>query len=267
MVCGIDGTREGFEAARQAARLTGAGGRVLLVAAVHFLDAVSGHWGPEKIPWDFHETPQRDLDELTEAVRVRARESLAWAERQVGGDLDVETSTAGGRAYDVLRDVASREGATLISLGAHGGRRLVGAALGRVATMLLHDAPASVLVARSPFDPAAFPSRVVVGVDGSEAGLQALSVAASLCDDPASSLTVIAATRGEGIDLDELTSRARPHAVTVSELRPVEALVEAASRADLLVVGSRGAGGLRALGSVSERVAHRAPSSVLVVRP
>jgi nucleotide-binding universal stress UspA family protein len=46
----------------------------------------------------------------------------------------------------------------------------------------------------------------------------------------------------------------------------VEALVEAASRADLTVVGSRGASGLRALGSVSERVAHRAASSVLVVR-
>jgi nucleotide-binding universal stress UspA family protein len=33
-----------------------------------------------------------------------------------------------------------------------------------------------------------------------------------------------------------------------------------------LVVGSRGLGGVRALGSVSERVAHRAPVSVLVVR-
>ena len=36
--------------------------------------------------------------------------------------------------------------------------------------------------------------------------------------------------------------------------------------ADLLVVGSRGLHGVRALGSVSERVAHRAPCSVLVVR-
>jgi len=37
--------------------------------------------------------------------------------------------------------------------------------------------------------------------------------------------------------------------------------------ADLLVIGSRGLHGFRALGSVSEKVAHRAESSVLVVRP
>ena len=35
---------------------------------------------------------------------------------------------------------------------------------------------------------------------------------------------------------------------------------------DLVVVGSRGLRGVRALGSVSERVAHDARSSVLVVR-
>jgi hypothetical protein len=47
---------------------------------------------------------------------------------------------------------------------------------------------------------------------------------------------------------------------------PVAALVAAAADADLLVVGSRGLHGLKALGSVSERVAHEAHSSVLVVR-
>ena len=35
---------------------------------------------------------------------------------------------------------------------------------------------------------------------------------------------------------------------------------------DLIVVGSRGLHGLRALGSVSERVAHGAKASVLVAR-
>jgi nucleotide-binding universal stress UspA family protein len=48
---------------------------------------------------------------------------------------------------------------------------------------------------------------------------------------------------------------------------PVDALVAAAADADLLVVGSRGLHGLHALGSVSERVAHRAGCSALVVRP
>jgi nucleotide-binding universal stress UspA family protein len=44
--------------------------------------------------------------------------------------------------------------------------------------------------------------------------------------------------------------------------------VDALARLDpaLLVVGSRGLQGLRSLGSVSERVAHEARCSVLVVR-
>ena len=267
IVCGIDGTREAFEAARQAARIAGPDGRLVLVAATHFLDAISGRWGPELIAWDILETPQRDLDQLNDAVGAMARDSLAWARRQVGDLVSVETRLVSGRAYDELRDEAARAGATLIAVGAHGGRRLVGAALGSAATMLLHDAPASVLLARAPFDPAAFPSRVVVGFDGSDASLRALSVAARLCEDPASSLTVVIATLDVGIEPDELVHRAAPHQVGVDRRRPVEALVDAASRADLLVVGSRGAGGVRALGSVSERVAHRAASSVLVVRP
>ena len=47
---------------------------------------------------------------------------------------------------------------------------------------------------------------------------------------------------------------------------PVRALVDAGANADIVVVGSRGLHGLKALGSVSERVAHQAPCSVLVVR-
>ncbi len=267
VVCGIDGTREAFEAARQAARITGPGGRLVLVAATHLLDAISGRWGPELIVRDILRGPEGDLAELHDAVGAMARDSLAWAQRQAGDAVSVETRLVSGRAWEELRNEAARTGASLIAVGAHGGRRLTGAALGSVATMLLHDAPASVLLARTPFDPGAFPSRVVVGFDGSESSMRALSVAARLCDDPVRSLTVVTATLDVGIDLDELVHRAAPHQVSVDRHRPVEALVDAASRADLLVVGSRGVGGVRALGSVSERVAHRAASSVLVVRP
>jgi nucleotide-binding universal stress UspA family protein len=46
----------------------------------------------------------------------------------------------------------------------------------------------------------------------------------------------------------------------------VDVLVEASKTAGLVVVGSRGMTGVKALGSVSERVGHRARSSVLVIR-
>ena len=45
---------------------------------------------------------------------------------------------------------------------------------------------------------------------------------------------------------------------------PAEALTRL--EPDLLVIGSRGLQGMRSLGSVSERVAHNARCSVLVVR-
>ena len=59
-----------------------------------------------------------------------------------------------------------------------------------------------------------------------------------------------------GIRLEPLEWDRRP---------PVEALLAHVDEADLLVVGSRGLHGFGALGSASERVAHRAPCSVLVV--
>ena len=55
-------------------------------------------------------------------------------------------------------------------------------------------------------------------------------------------------------------------AVSFSDAKALDVLLEAAREVDLLVVGSRGLRGLRALGSVSERVAHQAPCSVLVLR-
>lgn len=65
-----------------------------------------------------------------------------------------------------------------------------------------------------------------------------------------------------------LSAPGRTVTTTVLFGRPGAAIVAAAERsgADLVVVGSRGLHGLRALGSVSERVAHTASCSALVVR-
>jgi nucleotide-binding universal stress UspA family protein len=107
---------------------------------------------------------------------------------------------------------------------------------------VLHKAPCSVLVARRGWRDGK-PRRVIAGIDGSARATAALHAARHLADR-------------FGSPLEQLTD---PH--------PVGALVEAAGPEDLIVVGSRGLHGPRALGSVSERVAHRAPCSVLVVKP
>jgi nucleotide-binding universal stress UspA family protein len=98
-----------------------------------------------------------------------------------------------------------------------------------------------VLVARKPLK--AFPSSIVVGVDGSNEAAVADAVARAIAER-------------FGAPLERLENLPNP----------VSGLVDAATEADLLVVGSRGLHGIKALGSVSERVAHEARCSVLVVR-
>jgi len=69
--------------------------------------------------------------------------------------------------------------------------------------------------------------------------------------------------------LDEQAPGARPPSVTVTALfgLPAEELLDAAADADLLVVGSRGAGGFRRLllGSVSTQVTQHARCPVVVI--
>ena len=69
--------------------------------------------------------------------------------------------------------------------------------------------------------------------------------------------------------LEKIGVELRPSSVTVRAVigLPAEALLEAAADADMLVVGSRGAGGFKRLlmGSVSTQVAHHAPCPVVVI--
>jgi nucleotide-binding universal stress UspA family protein len=104
----------------------------------------------------------------------------------------------------------------------------------------------------------------VVGIDGSPESALAAAVAFRLGGRFGAEVRPIAAHGGTSFDLAVVNTVAT--GVLVEEGAPVDALVAGAEGADLLVVGSRGLHGARALGSVSERVAHKAPCSVLVVR-
>jgi nucleotide-binding universal stress UspA family protein len=154
--------------------------------------------------------------------------------------------------------------ATLVAVGSHGTSRLGGILAGSVATAMLHRAACSVLVARPPRDSRRFPARIAVGYDGSAASSAALSVALEL---GAGRDAPVVAVTANGAAPDFQVAGDTPTKVHVDEREPIDALLDAATSCDLLSLGARGLRGLRALGSVGERVAHRAPASVLVVRP
>jgi len=249
IVCAVDASEESLEAARQAARLAGPSGRLVLVAVSEIDIAVQAGWAAPAV-----------IDEL----RVDAERALAAAREAVGRAAEVETRLLEGPAPRLIHEEVAREQASLLAVGTHGHGRVAGVLLGSLTTSLLHDAHCAVLVARRPHEPEAFPRSLVVGFDGSPASERAYDVASGLASRFDAALRCVVASGGKAVDLHGVRA-ARPDAVVV-EGKPVDALVRAAEAADLLVVGSRGLHGVRSLGSVGERAAHEARCSVLVVR-
>jgi nucleotide-binding universal stress UspA family protein len=248
IVIGVEGSPESLVAVRQAARLLEPDGGLVLAAVAEVALAVDAGWAATRV-----------LDDIDDEARSAL--ASAWAEAPAADTLLLDGSPANG-----LLETARSRRADLLAVGTHGGSRATGILLGSVATLLLHEAPCSVLVARPSPDDAEFPRNICVGVDGSPGSARAAEVARELAQRFDARLARIAACGGMKINLDELFS-VEPN-VRLDHRPAVEALVERAAEgdADLLVVGSRGLHGVAALGSVSERVAHRARCSVLVVR-
>ena len=141
--------------------------------------------------------------------------------------------------------------ATLVAAGATLRSRPVGAVLGSVPTAMLHHAPCSVLISRRTWG-GAVPRSMVVGYDGSRQASEAVAVGRNLAFRFDATLRVVIAAEAASVWAEELDG------LTVDEFdrHPVDALCEASESADLLIVGSRGLRGLKAIGSVSERVGH-----------
>jgi nucleotide-binding universal stress UspA family protein len=246
IVCGVDSSPESLEAARQADRLRSSEGLLRLATVADVNVAVHAGYAATHV-----------LGELDAA----ARDAL---HRAVDTVHPSSTHLLAGDPVPSLLDELRRSDATLVSVGPHGNSRMLGMLLGGLSTALLHEAPCSVLLARKPrFGP--FPASILCGVDGSDESLAAAGVATAVAERFGSELVFVTATGGKPIDHDRI--RDLGSEVVDDGRRPVEALVDLSSEADLLVVGSRGLHGPAALGSVSERVAHRAACSVLVVRP
>jgi nucleotide-binding universal stress UspA family protein len=137
---------------------------------------------------------------------------------------------------------------------------------------------------------------IVVGTDGSSRAGLAVQEAVDLARSQGARLHLVAAfssterhwetfetsARGASVDLREVAEtvlaregrKAEEQGVQVDwaarEGDPAEVLVEVAAEAgaDLIVIGSKGMGGVKrfVMGSVPNKVSHHAPCSVLVVR-
>jgi nucleotide-binding universal stress UspA family protein len=243
VVCGVDGSAAGEEAVRQALLLSDPRGQLVLVSVA--MVTAGAH-------------PQSVL-----ALRSRATAVLEAAGRVAGGRA-VDRRVVEAEPVSGLLAAAEHDRATLLAVGSHGIGRVAGILTGSVATAVVHRAHCSVLIARAGGSAGPFPSRIVVGVDGSALSLEAVWVAQRLAERVGAKLELIAAAGAAAGSADPQVYGLGE--VSRDERDPVVALLAACDDAALLVVGSRGLGGVRALGSVSERVAHRAPVSVLVVR-
>jgi nucleotide-binding universal stress UspA family protein len=250
VVCGVDHTDAGLAAARVAARLMSPDGRLALLSVADPTIAVHADWAAPIA-----------AQELARDARAALAEALTAAETAHG----VERRLVAGQPLDVLLETLARDRATLAVVGRHEHVRAVGIVVGSVATYLIHEAPCPVLVVPTAVDADSWPRSIAVGLDGSSSSVAALAAARELAERFRIPLRVIAATRDGQVDLD----RARAVAPELEEqpIGAVDALVVASERYNLVVVGSRGLRGVRALGSVSERVAHESHGPVLVVRP
>jgi nucleotide-binding universal stress UspA family protein len=248
IVCGLDGSKEATDAARIAARLAEPEGDLTLLSVADRTVAVHAGYAASAV--------LEALDADAENALERGRAATATLH-------EADTSMRTGSPVDAFLSELDERNATLAVAGIHEHSRALGIALGAVSTFLLHEAPCSVLVARAARDLQHWPRTVVVGLDGSPESATALAAARRLAVRFGSRIRPVVAV---GEDADIVGARLVARDVEEHEGRAVDVLAVLSEHADLVVMGSRGLRGVRALGSVSERLAHEARSSVLVVR-
>ena len=199
-----------------------------------------------------------------------------------------------GDAARAIVNLAEEQKVGLIAMGSRGSSRIKRALMGSVSDSVVRHAHCPVMVVR--WEPLIFPARILVATDGSEEATLAAKTAAELAHRTYSELHLMSVAgayspcyyvhkpgsvenlrqRAQDV-LDQQVKKveqsggevARKH-VRVSQRHPADAIVRVAEEtgANLVVMGSRGLGGLRRalMGSVSDTVVRHAHCPVLVVR-
>lgn len=254
VLCGIDGSSQSLEAARQGLELGSEGATYWAVSAWDPGAAVHAGVGT--------------LD-LMGKLCEQAQSALQRAEVTFPG---IQPILMRGRDVPAMLAAIANLEADLVCVGSHATSRPAGILFGSVASAMVHFAPCSVLVARQS-SAGTFPGRILHANDGSVESLEAARVAGRLAARHGSTVVTlhVGETHGPGVAEEAVAlieSSGREPVMKVEAGSPHRRIVEVANEtgASLILMGSRGRTGLAALGSVSERVTHRASCSVLIVR-
>jgi nucleotide-binding universal stress UspA family protein len=207
------------------------------------------------------------------SVRLSLDKAAALAAER-GVSASVRT-VRGANPSRLLLDAST--GADLLVVGGRDDPRPGDVVLGSTASSAVHAAELPVLVARRPPEGRNFPRDILVATDGSPDSQRGVELAGRVAGAHESRIALVHISDGRtqshrtlGEDAVALTQEVGIEAATIEEFgNPAEQIADVArrERVSLLVVGSRGLGGARILGSVGERLAHEAPCSVLVARP
>lgn len=228
-------------------------------------------------------------------IRDRGAELLKTVEADAAlkaPDVDVQVQLRYGSPGAVLREMSP--GAAMIVIGSHTRQWPDGGPATDRALQIVSASDCPVVVVPREFVPGR--PGVVVGVDGSEESLQAVSFAAAEADRGGDELTAVLAvnrpvrwiereTPSSGLDkvieeeekivLAESVAGLRisfpdlvVHQRLVKDLDPAQALVKHAATARVLVIGSRGRGAFArlVLGSTAHAVLVRVPCPTVVTR-
>ncbi len=258
ILCAVDGTRSSTAAVRLAACLAGPDGHLTLLAVT----AASGYGPYATAAID----PSRVKDVLDRVKRV-------------ADDAGVRSTTVvdpGGPPVKVILERASHH--DLLAIGAPVTSWLGGMLIGGVAVAALSQFTTPMLVARRSFTGSLRGRRILVASDGQEGSDLVVELAGKLALSQGANVTLVNALGSES-EMCPRCIEAQAQALKLTLPGTREACVEPgkawdvilnaanSTKAAMVVIGSRRLGGLRALGSVSRRVVHDAPCSVLLVPP
>jgi nucleotide-binding universal stress UspA family protein len=280
VVVGVDGSRSALRAVRWAAAEAARHGSTLkLVTAFG--------WMPVTV------APAGGADlraELTAAARDQLAAAAAAA-RAVAPDLAVEQVLEEGGPAAVLNAHAADARLTVIGDRGHGG--FAGLLLGSVGVALAQRCPVPLVVVRGSTDDPGPAAPVVVGIDGTPTSEAALAFAVAEAVERRVPLMAVHAWQDLVFDtavaprIDWKAVETEERATLAERLAgwtekhpdldvrrvvvcdgPAHALVQRSHGARLVVVGSRGRGGIAGLllGSVSQAVLHHADCPVVIVR-